>query len=129
MRDPISPRLRALRIVVADPDTAQCQFYRDFLPTLGHEVVGVFHSGKDLVEWCRAVCFDLLITEVNLPDLDGIAAATAVARAEPVPTILVSTQHDADVIDRALRDHVITYLSKPVRPVDLAANVLLARRR
>ncbi len=120
---------RPLRIVAADADQDQRRFYQNFLPTLGHEVVAAFESGKALVEWCVAVRFDLLITEVNLPDLDGIAAAIEVYQRDPVPTLLVSAQHDREVIERALRDHVYAYLSKPCKPVDLAAAVLLVRRR
>jgi response regulator NasT len=105
------------------------QFYRDFLPTLGHEVVAALTSGSALVQACRAVPCDLLLTEALLPDLGGIAAAIAVVQATPVPVILITACRDADVIDRALRGPVLTYLCKPVHPVELAANVLLARRR
>jgi len=129
MRDPPRVPVRPLRLVAADSDAATCQIYRDELPRMGHELVAVASSAEGLLERCRSTSFDLLVAEGVLCDLDGIAAAVAGRQPDPVPVILVAASHDQALVERGLSDHVFTFLSKPIRPADLAAAVALAARR
>jgi len=117
---------RPLHILVADDDPAMCRFYEQFLPTIGHQVC-VAQTGRQLVEQCRLLRPDLVISEVTLPDLDGIAATGEVCRAGPVPVILVSAHHDPSQVERAA-PHVLAYFVKPVKEADLGTAVTLAGR-
>src|SRR5438067_8576632 len=101
---------RALRIAVADDERDLRDFFREFLPPLGHTVVGTAATGAELVALCRAERPDLVITDIKMPDMDGIDAAAAVCREHPVPVILVSAYHDQDLLARAEADHVLAYL-------------------
>jgi response regulator NasT len=119
---------RPLRIAVADDEAEMRLFVRELLPHLGHEVVAEAATGRELVERCRAARPDLVITDVKMPDMDGIEAAAAVNRDRHVPVILVTGYHDGETLGRA-EDHVMAYLAKPVKPVDLGAAVRLATLR
>jgi two-component system, response regulator PdtaR len=99
------------------------------LPSLGHVLAAVVATGQQLQELCRTTPFDLLITEGKLPDVDGVTATVAAYRQRPVPVILVSACQDQELVERALSDHVLTFLAKPFKAVDLAVAILLARRR
>ena len=68
---------RALRIAVADDEPDMRDYFRTILPRLGHEVVAVAETGRELVEQCRATRPDLVITDIKMPDMDGIDAAVA----------------------------------------------------
>src|SRR5205807_410183 len=88
----VTPRrsmTRSLRIAVADDDADMRDFLRQALPALGHEVVCVAASGQQLVEECRTVRPDLILTDIKMPDVDGIDAAEQICRERPVPIILV----------------------------------------
>ena len=89
---------RALRIAVADDEPDMRLFFRELLPHLGHEVVAEAATGRELVEGCRRAGPDLVITDVRMPDGDGIQAAAEVNRDGRVPVILVTAHHDADVL-------------------------------
>jgi response regulator NasT len=121
--------VRSLRVAVADDEPDTRQFFRELLVRLGHDVVGVAETGRQLVEQCRAAHPDLVITDVRMPDLDGLAAAEEVNRDVPVPVILVTAHHDEDVLARAAANHIMAYLSKPAKPVDLQAAINLAMLR
>jgi two-component system, response regulator PdtaR len=69
---------------------------------------------------------DLIITDIMMPEVDGIAAVEQVERTRPVPVILVSAHHDAELIVRAGTDHIMAYLLKPVREADLSTAIYLA---
>jgi response regulator NasT len=99
------------------------------LPRLGHQLVAVAENGRDLVEQCRLTRPDLVITDIKMPDLDGIDAAKIVYRDQPLPIILVSAYHDPELIERAEADHVMGYLVKPIQQADLEPAIALAQRR
>jgi response regulator NasT len=120
---------RALRIVVADDEAEMVAYYRETLPALGHQVVATAASGKELIERCRQAHPDLVITDIKMPDMDGIDAARHLYREQPLPIILVSAYHDANLIERAEADHVLAYLVKPIKEADLEPAIAIAMRR
>jgi response regulator NasT len=91
--------------------------------------VAVAQDGRELVERCQAARPDLVITDIKMPELDGIDAAVAIYRERPVPIILVSAYHDAALVERAEADHVLGYLVKPIKHGDLEPVIALAMRR
>jgi response regulator NasT len=120
---------RPLRIVVADDEPDMRDYFRKILPRLGHQVLAAAESGRDLVELCRKAGPDLVITDIKMPDMDGIDAATQIYRDRPVPIILVSAYHDPELIARAEADHILGYLVKPIKQSDLEPTIALAVRR
>ena len=119
----------SLRIAVADDELDMRDYFQKCLKRLGHEVVAVAQDGRELVEQCRAVRPDLVITDIKMPKLDGIDAAAAIYRERPVPVILVSAYNDAALIERAEADHILGYLVKPIKQGDLEPVIALAMRR
>ena len=120
---------RALRIAVADDEPDVRDYFRRILPRLGHQVVAVAQTGRELVEQCRATRPDLVITDIKMPDLDGIEAAVAIGRDELVPVILVSAYHNPQLFARAQGEHILAYLVKPTKQADLEAAITIAMRR
>src|SRR5262249_55034988 len=106
---------QALRIVVADDEPDMREYFQKSLARLGHRVVAVAENGRELVEKCRQERPDLVITDIKMPELDGIDAATAIYRERPVPVILVSAYHDSQLLERAEADHILGYLVKPIK--------------
>jgi AmiR/NasT family two-component response regulator len=121
--------IRHLRIVVADDEDDMRDHLKLVLPRLGHEVVGVAENGRELVELCRLLRPDLVITDVKMPEMDGIAAAVKICEQRPVPVIVVSAYHDRELIERAEADHVLGYLVKPVTEKDLPPTIAVAVSR
>lgn len=119
-----------LRIAVADDEPDMREYYGKILPRMGHEVVGLAGDGRQLLEHCRKVRPDLVITDIKMPNMDGIAAAEQIYKEGiAVPVILVSAYHDKELIERAEADHVMAYLIKPVKQADLEPAIGLAMRR
>jgi response regulator NasT len=120
---------RPLRIAVADDERDTRQFFQELLSHLGHEVVAVAESGGELVERCRSLHPDLVITDIKMADMDGLRAAAEVNRLAPVPVILVTGHPDIDFLSPAAADYIMAYLSKPAKGVDLQAAISLAMLR
>jgi response regulator NasT len=118
-----------LRIAIADDERDMREYFQKILPLLGHAVVSVAKTGKELVEHCLAHEPDLVITDIKMPDMDGIDAAVEIYRQHAIPVILVSAYHDATLIERAESDHILAYLVKPIKQADLEPAIGLAMRR
>ena len=126
---PRQPMTRSLKIAVADDELDMRDYFQQILPLLGHEVVAVAKDGRELVEQCRTARPDLVITDIKMPDMDGIDAATQIYRNGPIPVILVSAYHDPEFIRRAEADHILAYLVKPIKQADLEPAIAIAMRR
>jgi response regulator NasT len=118
-----------LRIAVADDEQDMRDFFERMLPRYGHQVVSVAENGRQLIEHCRELRPDLIITDIKMPDMDGIAASLEVFRECPTPVILVSAYHDPELIERAENNHVMAYLVKPIGQADLEPAIAVAIHR
>jgi len=120
---------RALRVVVADDTATMQKFYESLIPKLGHEVVAIASTGAELVRQCDELKPDLVITDVKMPDMDGLEAAAKIYEKQPMPIIVVSGYHDEELVQRAAAEHVLAYLLKPLDVNALAAQILIVMRR
>lgn len=120
---------RPLKIAVADDEPDMRDFFRKVLAHLGHEVVAVAENGKDLLQKCRATQPELIITDIAMPEMDGIEAVREICRQQSLPVILVSAHHDGEFIDRAMKEQVLAYLVKPIQKGDLQPAIALAMQR
>jgi response regulator NasT len=121
--------MQKLRIAIADDEADMRDFLERMLPRCGHEVVSVAENGRQLVEHCRQLKPDLVITDIKMPELDGIEAAEQICAERPVAVILVSAYHDPALIERAEADHCLAYLVKPIVVADLQPAISVAIRR
>ena len=120
---------RPLRIAVADDERDTRDFLQELLPRLGHEVVAVATTGRELVDKVQATAPDLVITDIKMPDMDGLQASIAVNRDKQVPVVLISAHHDAELLTRLGADHIMGYLVKPVKEADLKTAITVAMLR
>lgn len=120
---------RTLRIAIADDEVDMRDYLARILPRLGYEVVSAATNGKELIAQCHELHPDLVITDIRMPEMDGIDAAVAISREQSIPIILISAFHDPKLIERAEQDHVLAYLVKPIKQADLNTAIALAVRR
>lgn len=118
-----------LRIIAADDEPVMRKFYREILERLGHTVVHVAEDGAELVRKCNELQPDMVLTDIKMPDLDGLEAADQICRDREVPIIVVSAHHNSELLDRASERHVLAYLLKPVKESNVEAAIVIALRR
>jgi AmiR/NasT family two-component response regulator len=118
---------RPLRVVAADPADSTLAFYRTALGRLGHKVE-VVRTGPELVEACRRLGPDLVLTARELPGLGGLMAAELVCDERPTAVVLVSDSYDASA-DVLGNEWVMAWLGRPVVEHALGAAVAVAASR
>jgi two-component system, response regulator PdtaR len=118
-----------LRIAIAEDEPELLIDLEETLLEFGHEVVAKAQTGTELVERCRETEPDLVITDIKMPDMDGLEAAAQIRAMRPIPIVILSAYHDQEFIDRALKEHVLAYLVKPLNDQSLKTSIALAMQR
>jgi DNA-binding NarL/FixJ family response regulator len=111
-----------IRIVIADDHQMMLDGLRTALDSLPDiDVVGTVTDGSMLAEIVRTYSPDVLLVDVEMPGMSGIAAIKAI---NPLPPTLVVTMHTADDYQRAATEAgAVGFLSKGMPLPDLAAAI------
>jgi response regulator NasT len=122
-----------LRIAVADDDRDIREHLEEALPRLGYEVVASAASARALLDMVRrnppGLRLDLVVTDIRMPDMDGIELSKELNRDRQVPVVLLSAYYDNDLVRRAAADYVMAYLIKPISEADLKTTIPVAMQR
>jgi YesN/AraC family two-component response regulator len=119
---------RSVRVVIADDEEDIREYFQYLLPRWGYEVVAAAQNGRELVEQCRALAPDLVITDLWMPEMDGLEAAEAIYREHRIAPLLMSAHFDDEPPPCTNMAHVLGHLVKPIRQAELRAALDLARR-
>jgi len=113
------------KVLVADDERVIADTLAIILNQAGFDATAVY-SGERAVELATSLKPDMLISDVMMPDLNGIDAAITVRRILPSCKILLFSGQaaTADLLDRARsQGHEFEILAKPVHPQDLLAKL------
>jgi two-component system, cell cycle response regulator CpdR len=116
------------RILIAEDEESLRGFVARALTESGHEAVVAADGAEALDTLARdGVAFDLLLTDIKMPIMDGIALALAAARDHPDLTILMMTGY-ADQRERAfgLESLIHDVITKPFTVAEIQAAVAAA---
>src|SRR5438477_6200197 len=117
------------RIIIAHDETIQRMDLKDVLTKQGYLVVGEADDGVSAVNLAREVRPDLVIMDIRMPDMDGIAAAETLTQEKIAPVLLLTAYGDLPLVERAKEAGVVNYIVKPLREGEVtpAIEVALAR--
>lgn len=117
------------RIIIAEDETVIRMDLKEELTRLGYLVVGDVGDGNSAVNMARELHPDLLIMDINMPDMDGISASEILTREKIAPVLLLTAYDNPELIERAKNAGVLHYLVKPWNQSSLkpAIEVALAR--
>ena len=101
------------RVLVVEDDSSMNEILVSTLTDDEHEVVSVF-TGQEAIDWCKSLNFDLVLTDVRLPGIDGVETLEQIKRLQPkVRCIVITGYASEDTPVRAIRLNVDDYLFKP----------------
>jgi len=112
-----------IRIVLADDQALMRAGFRMLIQTAPDiEVVGEAATGREAVRLARDTHADLVLMDIRMPDMDGLAATQAITADEHLAgvRVLILTTFEADeYVLQALRNGASGFLGKGVEPADL----------
>lgn len=86
------------------------------------EVVGAARSGREAIQLAQETSPDVVLMDINMPDMDGIAATEAIRQRAPyIQVVILSVQGDQNYMRRAMMVGARDFLTKPPMPDELTA--------
>lgn len=117
------------RVVIAEDETLIRMDLAEMLGEEGYEVVGQAGDGAKAIELAEELKPDLVILDVKMPVLDGIAAAEAIASKRIAPVVILTAFSQRDLVERAREAGAMAYLVKPFTQSDLVPAIEMAVSR
>ena len=119
-----------MRVLVAEDDPVVALGLAERLRSLGHEPIGPAGDGAQAIEMARASLPDLYLFDIEMPEVDGLEAATRLAGdGLRRPVVVVTGVEDPGLIERSIASGVSAYLMKPIDSRELDAAIRLAAAR
>lgn len=119
----------APRVVVAEDEALIRMDLVETLVEEGYDVVGQAADGARAIELARELRPDLVVLDVKMPVLDGIAAAEAIAEERIAPVVMLTAFSQRELVERAREAGAMAYVVKPFTPADLVPAIELAISR
>src|SRR5689334_8765190 len=101
----------------------------EMLAEEGYLVVGQATDGQQAVDLAESLRPDLVILDVKMPVLDGIAAAERIAGRRIAPVVMLTAFSQRDLVERARDAGAMAYLIKPFEKRDLLPAIEMATAR
>ena len=121
--------LPPVRVVIAEDEALIRMDLVEMLVEEGYDVVGQAGDGQKAVDLAEELRPDLVILDVKMPVLDGIAAAERIAGQRIAPVVMLTAFSQRDLVERARDAGAMAYLVKPFSQSDLAPAIEMAVSR
>ena len=118
-----------MRVLIAEDEALIRLDLREMLIEEGFDVVGEAADGEQAVALARELGPDLVICDVKMPKMDGIAAAAQITEARIAPVVMLTAFSQRDLIERARDAGAMAYLVKPFQKRDLLPAIEMATTR
>ena len=126
---PAAAALSKFKVVIVEDDSTVRQFVKETLENLGHQVVGEAATGTDMVRTVLATEPDVVVFDIHLPHIDGLEALRQIYQERIVAAVAMTADRDQHLIQRALEEHVLAYLVKPIEAYQLEPALQIAWAR
>ena len=113
-----------MRFLLVDDSSTMRKIQRRTLEKLGFEDVVEAQDGRDALEVIQRTPPDVVITDWNMPNMDGLALVNAIRQEnKSLPIIMVTTEAEKSKVVQAIQAGINDYLIKPFTPDALSAKI------
>lgn len=117
------------KILVIDDEKATLSMFRLFLDAYGYDVYTA-ENGKEGIEIFRKEKPVIVLTDIKMPGIDGLAVLQQVKEIAPQTEVIVITGHgDTALAEQAIALDAVDFISKPIKKEALDAALEKARAK
>jgi len=121
--------IRQRRVLVAEDEALIRLDLVEMLREEGYEVAGEAADGDEAQRLAEQLRPDLIIMDIQMPKVDGIEAASAIAGRRLAPVVILTAFSQRELVERARDAGAMAYLVKPFTKADLVPAAELAMSR
>jgi DNA-binding NtrC family response regulator len=124
-----SIQMNSLRILVVDDEASVRELLRRGLSQMGKFSVEVASNGLQAIEKIEKDIFDLVLTDLKMPEMDGIELLKALKGTRPEMIVIIMTAHGSiDTAVEAMKSGADDYITKPVDFNELLIHISKAQK-
>jgi len=124
-----TPEPPVRRVLIAEDEALIRLDLREMLEEEGYDVCGEAGDGRTAVTMAEELRPELVILDVKMPVLDGIAAAEEIALKRIAPVIILTAFSQRELVEKAREAGAMAYLVKPFQKKDLLPTIEMALSR
>jgi AmiR/NasT family two-component response regulator len=124
-----TPSADGFRVLVVEDEALIRLDLTEMLREEGYVVAGEAADGEQAIELARSLRPDLVIMDVKMPKVDGIAAAASIVGERIAPVVMLTAFSQRDLIEQARDAGAMAYLVKPFARHELVPAIELAVSR
>ena len=117
------------RVLIAEDEALIRLDLREMLIEEGYDVVGEAGDGETAVNLAEQLKPDLVILDIKMPIMDGLAAAERIAGERMAPVVILTAFSQRELVERARAAGAMAYLVKPFQKSDLVPAIEIAISR
>ncbi|MCX6361697.1 MAG: response regulator [Armatimonadetes bacterium] len=118
-----------LRVLVVEDEGLVAVMVGRMLQRLGHSVVGYAPDGAAALTMAAQHRPDLVLMDVDLPEMDGIEVTRRLTESAPTPVVVLTAHQSTELVQRAAAAGVGAYLTKPPSEQALAQAIPITLAR
>lgn len=118
-----------LKIVLVEDDATTRLFLRETLEKIGHQVIGEAATGTDMVRTVLASDPDVIVFDIHLPHQDGLTSLGQIYQERIVGAVAITGDRDQELVRRAMEEHVLAFLVKPIETHQIGPAIQIAWAR
>lgn len=115
-----------LSILLTEDDVDVARYLSTILKAFGHRVAAVAPNGVQAVKLASELSPDLVIMDIDLPEMNGATAARKILQNRSVPLIISTGRTDADALESIRELNIQAFLIKPFSAVQLKSAIAIA---
>lgn len=120
---------KKLRIFIAEDEAIILASFKMVLKKNGYDVVGEASSGLSAYEKICKIKPDLILMDINMPELDGINVLKKINKRMIIPCIFITGQYSKELVEGVNNAGAFGYLIKPVDGRQIKASIEVAMER
>ncbi|NUL81739.1 MAG: response regulator [Armatimonadetes bacterium] len=118
-----------VRVVVAEDEQLTRELLVEQLKQLNHIVVGEATTGAEAVQVTVEKEPDLVILDIQMPEMTGIEAAKSIMESRPTALLFLTGHAEEELVEQAVELGAFGYLLKPFRKQELGPAIEVAIKR
>jgi DNA-binding NtrC family response regulator len=119
-----------LKLLVVDDEASVRELLRRGLSQMGHFLVDVASNGLEAVEKIEKNLFDLVLTDLKMPEMGGIELLKAIKGTRPELTVIIMTAHGSiETAVEAMKMGADDYITKPIDFNELLIHISKAQKQ
>lgn len=115
-----------LRIFIVEDEPVILMGFKAMAEECGYDVIGSAMDGKSALNESIRLKPDIILMDINIPEMDGIMTAEQINKVMEVPIIIITGYKNDQYVERAVNVGVYGYLQKPIDEYGLKSAVLIA---